>query len=130
MYKNWPSEDQIRLSHNDNGVNGAMLSVDLEREPHSVPGKVEDLLMKFGWEHSQFCPNSKEQLFQKKPPTDAPDNIKAAWDNDLQTAHWYWYEAMSYEFGKFMSIGTDVDWSKEQHPSNVGGSTAQAPAGV
>ncbi len=134
MYSNWPNEDVARLSMNQSGIpNEGSFRVDLERSEMGVPGKVETLLTKFGWEPSQSCPNTKEQLFQEKPPSNAPDNIKAAWDHDLQNAHWYWYEAMAYEFGKFMSIGTDVDWSKEQHPSNVGGSagaTPQAPAGV
>ena len=124
MYNGWPSQDQIRMSNNDSGINGAAFSVDLEREPHTVPGKGETLLMKFGWVHSEICPNTKEQLFQKRPPSDAPDNVKSSWDSDLQSCHWRWYEAMAYEFGKFMSIGDDRDWNKSQHPSASGASQA------
>lgn len=134
MYKNWPTKDQLRVSMNQGGIpNEGSFQVDLERESMDVPAKVEILLIRFGWEHSQQCPNTNEQLFQKKPNKDATDEAKAAWDFDLQNGHWYWYEAMAYEFGKFISIDTDVDWSKS-HPSNVGGSAGatpqQAPAGV
>lgn len=114
MYTNWPDEDKIRMSINDSGMNGAGLSVNLEREPHSVPGKVETLLHKLGWEHSQTDPNTKEMLWHKMPPPGATDEVKSKWDNDLQNCHWFWYEAMSYEFGKFMSIGDDGDWSGSQ----------------
>lgn len=114
MYRNWPSEDRIRMSVNDSGINGAALSVDMERDEHSVPGKVEKFLVRLGWSHVLICPNTKEQLWQKSPPDDAPDHVKTNWDSDLQNCHWYWYEAMSYEFGKFMSIGTDTDWNVEQ----------------
>ncbi len=111
------------MSNNDSGINGASLSVDLEREPHSVPGKVDILLTKFGWMHSETDPNTKEPLFQKRPPDAAPDNVKASWDSDLQNCHWRWYEAMAYEFGKFMSIDDDRDWNHSQGSSGVGAST-------
>lgn len=123
MYNGWPNEDQIRMSINDSGVNGAGLSVDLERTPHTVPDKAETLLMKFGWVYSETCPNTKEHLFQKRPPTDAPDTVKSSWDNDLQNCHWRWYEAMAYEFGKFMSIGDDAG-SSSAAGSGVGGATS------
>lgn len=130
MYNNWPNEDVARISMNQSGIpNEGSFRVDLERSKMSVPAKVEILLTKFGWEASQSCPNTKEQLFQKKPPTDATDETKTAWDWELQNSHWFWYEAMAYEFGKFISIGTEVDWNQSQHPSSVGGATAQDPAG-
>ena len=77
MYRNWPDADKIRMSVDDSGMNGAAMSVDLEREPHSVPGKVEVLLTRFGWTHSETDPNTKEQLWQKQPPTDASDEKKS-----------------------------------------------------
>jgi len=123
MYNGWPNEDQIRMSINDSGVNGAGLSVDLERDPHKVPGKVQALLTRFGWTNSETDPNTKEILFQKRPPNDAPDNVKSSWDADLQNCHWRWYEAMAYEFGKFMSIDDDRDWNQSQGSSGVGANT-------
>ena len=126
MYRDWPSLDVVRISpSNDSTPNSTGFQIELEREPMSVPGKIEQLLTKFGWEHSQICPNTKEQLWQKNPLDSHTDEMKAAWDNDLQNCHWYWYEAMAYEFGKFIGIGDDVDWSKSQGSSD--GMASSAP---
>lgn len=123
MYRDWPSEDQVRIIQNgsDGAVNSTPgFSINIEREPMAVPGKVEMLLTRFGWTHSQMCPNTKEQLWQKNPPTDSTEEVKKAWDNDLQNCHWYWYEAMAYEFGKFIGIGDDKDWNKSQGSAGMG----------
>jgi hypothetical protein len=128
MYNGWPNEDQVRVNlTNPNGaVNSGSFDINLEREPHRVPAKVQTLLTRFGWTTSETCPNTKEVLFQKDPPNDAPDNVKSAWDSDLQNCHWRWYEAMAYEFGKFMSIGDDADWNKSQG-SGVGSANQASP---
>ena len=72
-----------------------------------VPVKSDTLLLKLGWSHYSSHPDTHEQLYHKPPPNDVSDEVKASWDSNLQYSYWHWYEAMAYEFGKFMSIDDD-----------------------
>lgn len=144
MYSNWPSQTEVTLTANSvpqqsgiaipgDQIPGIQLNAQLEIERQKTPGKVAILLQKFGWKECGTHPDNQQQMWSKQPADNATDEVKAAWDADLKNGYWMWYEAMAYEFGKFISIDTDVDWSKS-HPSNVGGSEGatqqQAPAGV
>ncbi len=73
----------------------------------TVPNKCEDLIFKLGWLTRTSDPDTQETLYYKPPPQDAEEKVRQGWDYDLQNGYWHWYEAMAYEFGKFMSIGDD-----------------------
>ena len=106
MLNNYPASPEIKIMP---GANGSPSEVrfEISMPPVTVPNKCEALLFKFGWQRRVSDPDTQEALYYKPSPHDATDEIKKGWDYDLQNGYWHWYEAMAYEFGKFMSIGDD-----------------------
>lgn len=116
MYSNYPNATDVQMqTANEMGSVKAVLS----HNTANVPGKCEDFLLKLGWSHHMSHPDTSERLYHKPPPNEATEDEKKAWNYDLQYAYWHWYEAMAYEFGKFMGIDTDTG-------GEVGQSSGQA----
>ena len=66
-------------------------------------------------------PDTCETLFQKHAPDGANDEERSKWNYELANGYWFWYEAIAYEFSKFMSIGDDS--GKESRGEQTMGST-------
>ena len=140
MYTFYPSQTDVTLTANSvpqqngmpiggNEIPGIKLDAIMNFEDQKTPTKVAILLQKFGWSECGSHPDTKQQMWQKNPPDDASDEAKAGWDNDLKNGFWLWDEAMAYEFGKFIGIGDDVDWSKSQGSANMGSAGATSSPG-
>ncbi len=105
MYSNYPSPTDVQLM---NGSEIGSVKAVLTHQPVNVPGKCEDFLLKLGWSLYMTQPDTGEQLYHKPPPNDCTEDEKKNWNYDLQNAYWHWYEAMAYEFSKFMGIDDDT----------------------
>ena len=88
-------------------VNGNDLQFDIQHQSREVPETQKDFLDRLGWTSAGYHPDTMEELFRKQPPADCSEGKRRAWDNELMTGYWYWYEAVAYEFTKFMTIGDD-----------------------
>ena len=103
MYMSQPMPDTLEPEvTNDN-----QLSFRIDKQNIDVPAHVDHTLFKLGWEVSTYHPETNETLYRKQPPVSCTAEVRAKWHHDLQFGHWYWYEAMSYEFAKFINIGED-----------------------
>lgn len=122
MYSSFPSPTLVNISGQGN-----MINMDVNFPIHTVPEKCLNFLQKLGWEVATSHPDTKESLFQKNPPKGSSDEIKKEWNYDLQHCYWHWYEAMAYEFGKFMGIDEDTGGGIG---NTEGAQAASAPAGV
>jgi len=91
----------------------------------TVPMKCEAFLEKLGWMRSTvYHPDTGEAMFHKPPPVDCSDENRKNWNHELAFSHWRWYEAMAYEFGKFMGIDEDTGGPSNQEQM---GSASAAP---
>ncbi len=97
MFKQFPCMTEVK--HIISGNGGVELQVHIAQ--HGVPARVEKLLSSLGWTEVGTDPDTMETLFHKENPTMGGD-----FDPDLNL-YWHWYEAMAYEFGKFIDIGMD-----------------------
>ena len=89
------------------GMNSMSFSINFQiRE---VPDKMDDFLQKTGWMSCGAHPDTREKLYRKPCPDNATDEIQKEWPYELGSGYWHWYEAVAYEFGKFMTIGDDVN---------------------
>lgn len=91
-YNQYPSKDEITVSVTDNKI-----TLDQLNTCHDCPDKIEEFLRSCGWENQMFDPNNQEPLFVK---TDQPDT---------QHMSYRWYEAMSYEFWRFITLNSGSD---------------------
>ena len=107
MLNNFPTSPEIKVLPSNQMAGELNVRFELTMPPVTVPNKCEGLIFKLGWTERSRDPDTTEPLYYKPPPSDATDEVKKAWDYDLQNGYWHWYEAMAYEFGKFMSIGDD-----------------------
>ncbi len=57
-------------------------------------------------------PDTGEMLFHKSAPDSATDEERRGWNYELSNNYWHWYEAMAYEFSKFMGIEEDTGGSR------------------
>ncbi len=112
MLNNYPTSPEVRCTPGGT-PNGMQFEITMPQV--CVPAKCEQLLFKLGWTVRTSNPDTQEMLYYKCPPNDATDEIKKGWDFDLQNGYWHWYEAMAYEFGKFMSIGDDSHAGNDSH---------------
>ncbi len=103
MYNSYPTKTDVNIMSA-----GPNLEWSLIIQSRAVPKKCQEFLEKLGWLVSINHPDTGETLFQKPPPGNSSDEVKREWNYDLRTGYWHWYEAMSYEFGKFMGIDTDT----------------------
>ncbi len=112
MLNNFPISPEIKCitGGTPNGVQFEILM-----PPVTVPNKCEQLLFTLGWTVRASDPDTTEVLYYKPPPSDATKEVTQGWDFDLQNGYWHWYEAMAYEFGKFMSIGDDSHVGNDSH---------------
>lgn len=78
------------------------IEMELDSSVHKVPNRVKRLLGNLGWKERGLDPDTREQLYHKDNPSMGGD-----FDPDLDACSWRWYEAMAYEFGKFINIGMD-----------------------
>lgn len=83
------------------------LTFAINHQTQEVPAKMVDFLDRMGWATTNNHPESGEWLFHKYPPNGCTDEVRKQWDNELQSGYWFWYEAVAYEFTKFMTIGED-----------------------
>lgn len=124
MYSNYPNPTDVQLM---NGSEVGSVKAILTIQPVNVPAKCADFLMKLGWSQFSTHPDTNEQLFHKPPPNETNDEEKKAWNYELQYSYWHWYEAMAYEFSKFMSI--DEDTGGASGSDTMGSPQAPGPAG-
>lgn len=103
------------------------LSFDLDYQNRDVPDSQKLFLEKLGWTHAGYHPDTQEEMFHKQCPSDATDTLRNQWDWQLASGYWHWYEAVAYEFSKFIGIGDDKGKSQGGSGSATMGS---APAGV
>lgn len=91
-YNQYPDKDQMMLSTSDNKI-----TIEPNRIPHDCPDQINAFLLNCGWVCSHYDPNTHEPLFQKA-------NELAA-----QSMYYRWYEAMAYEFWRFVTLNTGND---------------------
>lgn len=84
-------------------LSGNQLEISLTTPIHKVPARVEKLLGTLGWKERGTDSDTNEKLYHKDNPSMGGD-----FDPDLDACSWRWYEAMAYEFGKFIDIGMDA----------------------
>ncbi len=108
MLNNFPTSPEIKITSVGSGpLSELNVRFDISMPPVTVPNTCEQLLFQLGWTQRTCDPDTQESLYYKPSPDDATAEVRKGWDYDLQNGYWHWYEAMSYEFGKFMSIGDD-----------------------
>lgn len=74
-------------------VSGSQLNLDINFEGQSVPPNIHQALTeKLGWAQWGTCPDTNQPIYRK---------------NNSSLHYFYWYEAMAYEFYRFMNIGED-----------------------
>lgn len=98
MFKHFPSMTEVKPVLN--GTNAVEMQIQFDQ--HGVPTRVEKLLTNLGWTFVANDPDTTEKLFHKENA-----NMGGDYDPDLDN-YWRWYEAMAYEFGKFIDIGMDA----------------------
>ena len=96
MYRDWPDGTNIQPEVNGDGVR-----MGINHPVQKAPDRVVNLLSNLGWITDMSDPDTQEPLFKKM---DA--NLGGDHDPDLNR-YWRWYEAMAYEFAKFVNIGLD-----------------------
>jgi len=82
---------------------GNQVEMELNFCMHKVPERVKKLLSNLGWLERGTDPDTNEALFHK-----ISAGMGGDFDPDLDACSWRWYEAMAYEFGKFIDIGMDA----------------------
>ncbi len=97
MYPQFPSTVTVQPL-----LNGNQISMDVLTPQQTEPERVIKLLSNLGWKEIGTDPNNGEGLYQKEDP-----NMGVGHDADLTTKYWRWYEAMAYEFAKFVNVGLD-----------------------
>ena len=98
MFTQFPAMTEIKPS-----LNGDSVSMSINVAPHDAPERIVKLLSNLGWKEIGTDPDTIEPLFQKENAAMGID-----WDADLSSKYWRWYEAMAYEFGKFVNVGLDA----------------------
>lgn len=104
-------------------VNGSDLRFDVKHQNREVPEKQKEFLEKLGWVNAGYHPDTNEELFRKPCPNGALDEVRSKWCYELGTGYWHWYEAVAYEFTKFIGIGDD---SGKENPNMSGASAASS----
>ena len=99
MYSQFPTETKVQPM-----VNGEGVEMNIVVAKQVEPERVVKLLNNLGWKEIGICPDTGESLYQKSNP-----NMGGDFDSDLANYYWRWYEAMAYEFGKFINIGLDAE---------------------
>jgi len=84
-------------------IMGNGVEMQLNYAMHKVPMRVEKLLSNLGWQDRGMDPDTQEKLFHK-----TTSGMGGDFDPELDSCSWRWYEAMAYEFGKFIDIGMDA----------------------
>jgi len=107
-------------------VNGSELSFTFNQQNREVPLTQEAFLIKLGWETAGYHPDTHEELFRKPCPNGALDEVRKNWCFQLASGYWHWYEAVAYEFSKFISIGDD---SGKENPNMAGRAASSGPMG-
>lgn len=88
-------------------VNGNQLEFNPQFQNREVPESQKEFITKLGWKTAGYHPDTQEELYRKPPPDNATSEVIAAWDYELGSGYWHWYEAVAYEFSKFINIGDD-----------------------
>ena len=101
MQSIWKTEAKPEVRNDNN------LGFNLEWQPRDVPDSQLEFLDRLGWQVTMRHPDTNEQMFRKPCPSSATQEVRAAWPYELGSGYWYWYEAVAYEFTKFMTIGDD-----------------------
>lgn len=85
----WPRGQELLLSTSDNKI-----TIHPQVQTQGCPAKVMAFLYDLGWSQSATHPDTSEPLWQKhgEPDTDG--------------MYYKWYEAVSYEFYKFVTLST------------------------
>lgn len=123
MYMSTPIETQTEPAVDHE----SKLSFKLLKQNVDVPEHIDKTLSQFGWTHASYHPDTQEELFRKPPPDDCTDERRNKWPHDLQWGHWHWYEAMAYEFGKFITIEDESDKpSMNPNGASQAGATQQS----
>lgn len=104
-------------------VQGNNLSFDVNVPKQEVPHKQRVFIEKLGWAGGYWHPDTGEELFQKHPPSNCTDEVRNSWASDLNYNYWHWYEAVAYEFTKFMGIEDD---SGKSHSGNAEAASASS----
>ncbi len=99
MYnQQFPPETTVMPQVMGNGV-----EMKINAPMHKVPERVKKLLSNLGWMERGTDADTTEALFHK-----TTSGMGGDFDPDLDACSWRWYEAMAYEFGKFIDIGMDA----------------------
>ncbi|KKM82564.1 hypothetical protein LCGC14_1318260 [marine sediment metagenome] len=124
MYTSYPNRTEINLGV---GTEPGSVKVEINLQPANVPDKCRVFIEKLGWMQQINHPDTGEKLFHKPPPTDASDEEKGKWNYELVQGYWHWYEAVAYEFSKFMGIEEDTGGTSSGSDT-MGAQAAQAPS--
>ncbi len=109
MYTSFPISTDVSVQVG--GMNDIKMS--LVHPVSTVPTKPREFLEKLGWSMASSHPDTGEMLYQKHAPDGANDEERKAWNYELASGYWFWYEAIAYEFSKFMSIEEDTGGSAQ-----------------
>ena len=121
MYASVPSKLATTPS-----LNGNQLTFDVFENDSAVPAKQKVFLEKLGWTTACYHAGTNEQLFWKMPPANCTDEIRNSWAHDLRHNYWHWYEAVAYEFTKFMGIEDDSGENPSMGSAGMG--SVQTPS--
>lgn len=97
----WKTEAKPEVRNDNN------LGFSIEFQNSEVPLSQFRFLTMMGWQEVMRHPDTGEALYNKPPPLNCTDEVRNAWDHELVSCYWHWYEAVAYEFTKFLSIGED-----------------------
>lgn len=98
VYTQYPSATEVKPQVTPDA---RAVEMQIDFATHKVPERVLKLLKNLGWTEVGSDPDTGEDLFHKENPSMGGD-----YDPDLNL-YWRWYEAMAYEFGKFIDIGME-----------------------
>jgi hypothetical protein len=91
-YNQYPERTEVSFQLPD-----YVYTMPVEYTAHDTPPKIEKFLHDCGWSYAMNDPNTMEVLYQKHVEMDAG------------TLYYRWYEAMAYEFWKFLTISSGSD---------------------
>ena len=90
--QNWPQGQELHLSTSDNKI-----TIQPQVQQQDCPTKIEELLRNLGWVQATTHPDTFEPMWQKTA------------EEDTEGMYYKWYEAMAYEFYKFVTIASGND---------------------
>lgn len=98
MYSSYPAIAEVIPI-----INGSQVEMSLNMAKHVTPDRIGKLLRTFGWETTVNDPNTGEMLWQKADASIGTNDH----DPNLSNGYWRWYEAVAYEFARFVNIGLE-----------------------